>query len=92
MPRIDNFLEGRTWGDLHEVTKDYVRDNMVDVANTYMYNYDNDYLEENGGDVYPTVFLKNGMYILADRVDVWHCNVGGGVYIDFNDYESFQRF
>ena len=92
MPKIDSYLEGTAWGDLHEVTKDYIRDNMVDVAKSYMYNYDNDFLEENGEEVYPVVFLKNGMYIRVDRADVWYCNVGGGVYIDFNDNESFERF
>ena len=91
MPRIDSYLEGTAWGDLHEATKEYVKNKMIDTANTYAYNYDNEYLEETGGDLYPVAFLKNGMYIRVDRADVWHCNVGGGVYIDFNDNESFEK-
>ncbi len=92
MPRIDNYLEGTAWGDLHEATQEYVRNKLIDVANTYAYNLDNDFLEETGGDLYPVVFLKNGLYIKADRVDVWHCNIGGGVHIEFNDGEYFERF
>ncbi len=91
MPRIDRFLEFTTWGELHEDTQEYIKNNLLDVANTYMYNLDNDYLEETGGDLYPVAFLKNGMYLKVDRVDVWSCNTGGGVYIDFNDSERFEK-
>ena len=91
MPRIDSYLEGTAWGEFREETKEYIENNMIDVAQTYMYNYDNEYLEETGGDLYPVVFLKNGMYITVDRVDVWSCNTGGGVYIDFNDDEYFEK-
>ena len=92
MPRIDRFLEDRTWGDLHEDTQEYVKHNLVDVTRTYEVNQENDYLEEIGEVCVPWVILKNGLAILADRVDVWHCNVGAGVYIDFNDYESFEFY
>ena len=90
MPRIDNFLEHRTWGDLHEVTKDYIRDNMVDMAKTYDFNQENDYLEEIGEILYPVAFLKNGLYIAVERADVWHCNVGAGVDIEFDDDQYFE--
>lgn len=91
MPRIDNYLVGTAWGDLHEDTKEYVKHNMIDVAKTYDFNQENDYLEEHGEILYPVAFLKNGMYILVDRADVWHCNVGAGVDIEFDDDQYFER-
>ena len=91
MPRIDRFLEYRTWGDLHKVTQEYVKNNLIDVVKTYEFNQDNDYIEENDGCVLPLVFLKNGLVIWVERADVWHCNVGAGVDIEFDADQYFER-
>ena len=92
MPRIDNYLVGTAWGDLHEDTQEYIRNNLIDVAKTYEFNQENDYLEEIGEILYPVAFLKNGLCIAVDRADVWSCNLGAGVYIDFNDNEYFEAY
>ena len=90
MPRIDNYLYGTPWGDLHEGTQEYVKHNLIDVYKTYEFNQENDFLEETGEFVYPVALLKNGLYIDVDRADVWSCNVGVRVDIEFDDGACFE--
>ena len=92
MPRIDNFLERTAWGDLHEATRKYVKNNLIDAVKTYEFNQDNEYLEEIGVACEHLVILKNGLVIQAASISVWGCNTDGGVYIKFNDDAYFEPY